>query len=172
MSNRETGLFSLPPRLSVRKTLGAWDSKILLAACMYAEARGEGSVGMRAVGHVVMNRANRRQTFAKTEILRAKQFSWVDVSDPNFWAVLSLLGAGFGAAAGLPPQWVQALRFAGMLLKGTGPADPTNGADHYANLPLIRKQRDGKLPRWITRALKRGEDTCVIGHHTFFRIDG
>ena len=44
--------------------------------------------------------------------------------------------------------------------------DPTRGADHYLNVPLVRKWRNGKLPRWANET----KITTVIGDHTFYRL--
>lgn len=119
---------------------------------IYAEARGEGVVGMAGVWHVVNRRSAQRDTSRAEEVLRAKQFSWtMDAAcikraltayrdDPVSWAIVDA---------------VCALGEAGLL------ADPTFGADHYYNPATVS-------PAW-GRGSAGWHETAVIGRHVFGR---
>lgn len=62
--------------------------RLALAATIYAEARGEGLNGMRAVAHVIVNRANAAiPQFGigiKGVVLKPKQFSCWNGVNPDF----------------------------------------------------------------------------------------
>ena len=118
---------------------------------LYAEARGEGPLGMLAVWHVVANRAARRDTTRAEEIMRPLQFSWTRPSDPNYRAALN----GYKAD---PVLWgicdaICSLAEAGYTI------DPTGGAlNYYA--PLLCS------PAW-GRGHEKWRETAVIGRHVF-----
>lgn len=119
---------------------------------VYAEAQGEGVVGMAGVWHVVNTRSSRRDTTRAEEVLRDKQFSWVANSaaarravsasrdDPVVWALVDA---------------VCTLGEAGLL------RDPTGGADHYYNAALA-------TPPW-GRGSDGWHETWVHGRHVFGR---
>ena len=96
----------------------------LMARVMWLEARGEGPDGMRAVGHVMKNRAG-FVGFPKTlraVILQPNAFSCLLSNDPEF---------GTEPKAG-DPQHAFCAEIAPKILDGTD-ADPTNGAHFYIN---------------------------------------
>lgn len=66
-----------------------WDlpSVNLLALCIYGEARGESREGKVAVGSVIAERVKRGGWYGKNwkeVILKPRQFSCFNMSDPNF----------------------------------------------------------------------------------------
>jgi hypothetical protein len=126
----------------------------LLALNMYHEARGEGSVGMLAVGWVVLNRL-RDETFPATVpdvILQGAeggvcQFEWLcdDLpTDPRN-----------GRA------WRRAVELARMLLGDYPPPDPTGGAVWFRTTSLAP-------PNWGIPVV----ETARIGNHVFYGRPG
>jgi len=51
---------------------------IWIAICIYHEARNQPEEGQIAVGHVILNRAEKRSMTAKEIILQPSQFSWAN----------------------------------------------------------------------------------------------
>lgn len=113
-----------------------------LARNIYFEARGEGRSGMRAVGHVTMNRVESRQ-FRKTVcgvVYQSGQFHWV--------------GNGATPRGHL---WTTSREVAHAIYTGEDVSDPTNGATYFHN-PSSR-------PSW-SRTFRH---TATIGNHRFYR---
>jgi len=133
----------------------------VLARTLYGEARGEGEVGMRAVGHVVLNRVAARRWWGsdvKSVCLQPWQFSCWNVNDPN---LRHLRHAGDAEAS-----FRLAFDIASRLLAseqadaaGRARADDTQGATHYYANSLRAP------PVWA-----RGRAPCArIGKHLFFK---
>ena len=124
-----------------------------LARTVWAEARGEGVLGMEAVANVVANRAHHPGWWGRdveSVCLAPKQFSCWNADDPQVDMIRAVTPED--------PLFREAQKVAAEALLGTLP-DHTNGADHYVNLAVDH-------PSWA-----KGETPCaVIGHHTFFRI--
>jgi N-acetylmuramoyl-L-alanine amidase len=130
-----------------------------LALCVWKEARGEGIEGMRAVAHVILNRAVKwyggDQESVHTAVYAKNQFTSMSVpSDPQF---------------DLEPGehdllYLHAVALGQNVLNGTDP-DPTNGGLYYANLAEATSQ-------WFLEKIMADADThpqtAVIGHHTFY----
>ena len=129
----------------------------LLAATMWGEARSEGEDGMRAVGHVMVNRIGPRfgETLS-TVILSPRQFSVWNRGDPNRRFVVNFVAnpepytSGENAAA-----WEAAQRIAREVLSGQS-VDPTGGALFY-HTRAVR-------PRWAPHGVGRQ----TIGQHIFY----
>jgi N-acetylmuramoyl-L-alanine amidase len=121
-----------------------------LAMAMYAEASGEGSRGMEAVGHVVLNRAAKSGKSVKEVVLKRKQFSAFNPDDPN-------RGRAQRAADRADPVYLKAYRLADRLLSGR-PQDLTGGATHYYNPAKAN-------PEWAKSMVV----TARIGDHLFLR---
>lgn len=127
-----------------------------MALTMWGEGRGEGEVGMRAVGHVIHNRwqAKRHGAFVTDTVSEAWQFSAWNEGDPNRAAMLNI--------DVLPPGsrdhrlWLDAKRIAAEILSG-GSADPTGGALSYHTTDVHPAWSRGIAP--VTQ----------IGEHRFFR---
>lgn len=121
----------------------------LMPAVLWGEARGEPALGKLAVLWVIKNRAARRSTSMKEEILRPLQFSSFNPGDPNRPRLL--------AAPGLDPRGWAACEAVAELFPYTN--DPTNGADHYYN-PSVAS------PKW-GRGSAGWHETATIGAHVF-----
>jgi spore germination cell wall hydrolase CwlJ-like protein len=125
--------------------------------CVWAEARGEPALGKLAVAWVIRNRASRRNTDYRREILRPWQFSSFNADDPNR---AKMLNAHVTSAI----AWAECDVVCELFESGTT-MDPTLGATHY----YVTKMSNP--PKW-----GRGSDTWVetaeIGAHVFGRADG
>ncbi|MEZ5995665.1 MAG: cell wall hydrolase [Hyphomonadaceae bacterium] len=127
----------------------------LLAATMWAEARSEGEDGMRAVGHVIVNRVGRRfGENIETVILAPKQFSAWNIGDPN--RPLAQDPERYATEGANLATWETAQAVAREVLSGQS-VDPTDGALFY-HTRAIR-------PWWS----RYGEGRRVIGAHVFYR---
>ena len=115
-----------------------------LARTLYHEARGEGPVGMVAVGHVVLNRASDGRDICEVVYERRPascQFSW----------------ACKHPVIGEPEAWRRSKAVAEALLEEAPPPDPTGGATHFGRCSATRG--------WA-RVHSR---TARIGSHCFYR---
>ena len=100
----------------------------LMALCIYREARGEGMMGKRGVGHVILNRVNARSFFGHdvaSVILKPYQFSSFNASDPN----VDVWPDDADAA------WIDCQAAAHQVLNWNDP-DLTAGALYYFSPPL------------------------------------
>lgn len=128
-----------------------------LALVAWKEARGEGSVGMQAVMHVIVNRVG-QIGFAHTlhDVIYGKnQFTSMSVvSDPEYTL----------APQSTDTSFISALSLAKLVLGGVD-QDITNGAHYYANLKTATSG-------WFYNHIVTSPDhpiTATIGHHTFFK---
>jgi spore germination cell wall hydrolase CwlJ-like protein len=127
----------------------------LLAATMWGEARSEGPDGMRAVGHVIVNRVGDRFGADLETVIRApKQFSAWNLGDPNRPLVQNPERYARGGIA--LETWQQAQQIAYEVLSGQS-VDPTNGALFY-HTRAIR-------PYWS----RYGQGRMELGAHVFYR---
>jgi N-acetylmuramoyl-L-alanine amidase len=113
----------LPTRYDLMSDMG------LLALCAYREARGETTIGKRAVCWVVLNRVAKPGWWGNSVhsvILRPYQFSSFLPSDPNsnVWP------------ADEDADWEDCLEEAQNALEGKS-TDPTGGATLYFSPPLV-----------------------------------
>lgn len=122
--------------------------KCTAALCAWKEARGEGRDGMRAVLHVINNRAK----------LSGK--SWPEI----VYAPLQFTSMTYGKDPELclvpvtpDGQFATAYDLADAVYQGTDP-DITNGATHYFNPNIV-------LPSWAAKLTQ----VATIGHHIFFK---
>lgn len=130
-----------------------------LALCTWKEARGEGQDGMRAVMHVIRNRASRwyiKSAHPIHDAVYAKnQFTSMSVpSDPQF---------------NLEPEendfyYTSCVTLAPLVLDGVDP-DNTNGALYYANLKAVTSE-------WFTRNIVEQPGLhpvkATIGHQVYY----
>ncbi len=128
-----------------------------LARTLWGEARGEGTAGMQAVAHVILNRVKVAQEKGKywwgNNVIQVcqkpYQFSCWNRSDPNFRKLQALDERDL--------YFATALRIARRLLVGVTD-DLTLKATHY--------HAAGISPFWA-----KGEKPCaVIGNHIFYAI--
>ena len=143
----------------------------VLARTLWGEARGEGTAGMQAVAHVILNRVKIAQektkveSFGTSEQERKKsywwgnnviqvcqkpyQFSCWNRSDPNFRKLQALTEKDL--------YFATALRIARRVLIGATD-DPTGGATHY--------HANNITPYWAV-----GEKpSAIIGRHIFYSL--
>jgi spore germination cell wall hydrolase CwlJ-like protein len=126
-----------------------------MALTMWGEARNQGEIGMRAVGHVIANRreAKTHGTFVTETVSAAWQFSCWNKNDPNRAMMLAIEDLPEGGAA--HRQWLAAKRIAAEVLAGRS-ADPTGGALFYHTIAVQPAWSRGMAP--VTQ----------IGDHLFF----
>jgi len=118
--------------------------KFWLAVNIYHEARGESMEGMVAVGHVVLNRVEKKKRSAEDIILQPFQFSW---HNGNVFPPIKDYESFITCT--LAVEDLIAERLAGETL---------SGSDHYFNPSIV-------LPSWAKKMklIKR------IGNHDFYR---
>lgn len=128
-----------------------------LALTIWAEARGEGTLGMQNVGHVIRNRVESGKFGGPTYqgvVTKPKQFSCWNPRDPN----RKNLTIEFveGMKPGTPDQraMVQAYAIARQVMNRA--ADPTAGATHYHTKKVN--------PVWAQNLRK----IAVVGNHIFY----
>lgn len=124
-----------------------------MARTMWGEARGEGATGMRAVGHVIMNRVKSGSWYGATPkdvVLKKWQFSCWNENDPNRAKLLAVTTAD--------SEYATALSLAKAIYAGTMP-DITNGATNYLALGSL-----SSVPSWASRM----KQVASIGNHTFY----
>lgn len=130
------------------------EALLIVAKTLWAEAAGEGRIGMEAVASVIGNRKRLqwRQKRDEAEVcLDHKQFSCWNTGSP-------LLTKMERVQRQPDPAWHEALDIAGQLLAGRL-ADCTDGATHYHASTMRR------LPQWA-----RDARPCrSIGRHLFYR---
>lgn len=132
-------------------TWADWDVAII-ALCAWREARGDGREGMRAVMHVVKNRA------------KAAGHSWASICAAP-WQFSALTAHGDPELVIFPvhgqrdwESFETAMQLASDLLEGIDTEDITGGATHYF--------ADGiPQPSWA----KGMTQTARIGRQTFFK---
>jgi len=128
---------------------------MLLALCIYGEARGEPLLGKLAVGLVVRNRVQNRQSTYREIILEPYQFSCFNKDDPNYQKIMRIADTPDDQRHAIP-FFHDCLLVANAVIDGI--EDFTNGAEffyaHY--IPA---------PKWIA-----GMHFCgQWGHHLFWK---
>lgn len=150
--------------------LEAQPEGILHRILLWGEARGETddagaleSVAMLAVAFVPANRAARRKTSIRAEILRPWQFSCFNANDPNRAKLLD-------APTIDPASWERADTVVDLFESGLV-LDPSRGATHYVVASLWN--RDPLNPasiKWFEApeiAARRTVELVRLGHHVF-----
>jgi spore germination cell wall hydrolase CwlJ-like protein len=116
-----------------------------MALTMWGEARNQGEIGMRAVGHVIANRrqAKTHGSFVTDTVSAAWQFSCWNKNDPNRAAMLAIEDLPRESEAWR--QWQEARRLADDILSGRS-ADPTGGALFYHTTAVHPRWAEGVTP--------------------------
>lgn len=135
-------------------TLEQQPEAVLLRCLMWGEARSEPARGRLAVLWVAHNRAMKRDSTLKAEILRPLQFSCFNSNDPNRAKLLNAHSID-------PAGWAAADAIA-ILYQYGNTTDPTEGATHY----YVAKMKNP--PEW-GRGHKDWDETVEIGAHVFGR---
>lgn len=128
----------------------------VLARTLWGEARNQGSGGMRAVAHVVINRVRQPGWWGKTVAgvcRKARQFSCWNKGDPN--------RAKLERVTMRDPHFRLCLRAAAEALAGLS-KDPTGGATHFMTKA---RHREGWPKSWG----KPKKPCAAIGDHLFFK---
>lgn len=133
----------------------------MLTRVMLGEAAGEGPDGMRAVGHVVLNRmADPRWPGDIAGV----------VQQPRQFSAFNTDGSGNDLVNMSPddPRYQQAQAIAEALLAGEG-ADPTGGATHYFSPAGMRAltesgYQQNSLPSWYAQQAQAGAPREIGGH--------
>ncbi len=126
------------------------DETVLMAMNLYAEARGESTLGRYAVANVVRNRVN-SSAFPgsfKDVITQRLQFSWTRTSDPNYEEARNPSNKDI---------WAECVKIAKEVMAGSG-RNPVAGADHY--------HTSGVAPGWS----KGKSPVARVGVHLFFDL--
>ena len=130
---------------------------VLLAITVWGEARGESDKGKLAVAWVICNRMRRQGSRISHIVLKPWQFSFWNTEDPSRWKISDI--------DPMSATWLGCEAAARGALYMSQP-DPTNGAEFYMNVDLVRRQHGGTLPKWwATDTSPNGE--VKIGEHTF-----
>jgi len=133
------------------------DDRHSVALCAWKEARGEGQEGMRAVMHVIVNRAGHPGFAADVHgvVYGKNQFTSMSVpSDPEFNLEPKSDDLQFSYCSGI----------ADSVLSGDDP-DPTNGAHYYDN---PRTATSGWFSRVIVGQPQLHPLTASIGRQNFY----
>ncbi|MBI4442600.1 MAG: cell wall hydrolase [Acidobacteria bacterium] len=162
-ARQETNTLPLP---DPEKSLAQQAPDILLAMCLFGEARGEDDRTRRAVAQVVLNRARHphrvfgsRRDAGQVEnlrrvILKPWQFSCFNPDDPNYAKLLRPLDYEE------PAVWARCLECAREALAAAGQPDTlTANSDHYFDDSL-------QPPSWASPA----KQTARIGRLRFYRL--
>lgn len=136
------------------KQLFAQDPAILLAMCIWGEARGEGTAAKLGVACVVRNRVNLRRYGSGYSgvILKPYQFSCFLENDPNRAKLLE------PTKHETPAVWQECLGIADAVMRGA--LDMTQGATHYFDDSMIRNP-----PSWAAKM----RPTVKFGRLNFYR---
>lgn len=124
----------------------------LLTMVVYGEARGEPLLGKVAVAWVVKNRVLRPGWWGKTwrdVMLKPRQFSCLNESDPNFDAIL--IAYQRRNMAWLECEWAARGVIDNYL------SDPVSGATHYHSTRIH--------PPWADELT----EVAIIGNHRFLK---
>jgi hypothetical protein len=128
----------------------SWQDISAIADAIYAEARGDGVRSMRAVGHVVMNRAAIAGVSPAQAAYAEAQFSGLMPGDPNRDVVEK--------ADLSDPAYAKAVQIATEIASKQS-VDPTDGATYYHTTTI--------KPDWS--GSQEFEDVGTIGSHQFYK---
>lgn len=124
---------------------------VLTRMCLWAEARGEGPIGMLAVRYVIGNRRVKTGKSTNDLILAPLQFSSFNKDDPNREKLMD--------APHLEPEaWGMADAVCSLYEKVLT-VDPTHGALNYYAPKVVNPKWGRGNPRW--------RETAEIGNHVF-----
>ncbi len=115
------------------------ESLEIMARTIYAEARGEGEIGMKAVAHVILNRIGEWGDTIGEVVLRPKAFSSWNEGEPYPQVTLEN-----------NPKMREAARIALETMEAN--IDITDGSTHYHNKDITPTWAMGKVPVFLYRS--------------------
>ena len=124
-------------------------AEYVVAMTLWMEARGEGAEGIRAVGTVIVNRAEAQGLLPRDVCLQYRQFSCWNGKTPEE----TLLSPSELESS----TWKYCCELADAICRGTW--DPLGPWTHYYNPALAS-------PRWAGEMT----DVAVVGRHRFGRL--
>ncbi len=136
------------------------DEVKLMALCIYGEARGEPFCGKIAVASVILNRVKKDGWFGSTVkevILKPKQFSCFNVSDPNYTKLVKI-ATNFDNYCKKDNVLTECYKIAMRMLDNNSPEPKDNvfGATHYKTAKCKASWADSM------------QLVAVIGNHEFY----
>ena len=153
---------------------------VLATLTLYGEARGEPTLGKRAVLWVVRNRMEHAIQWKAAHgkdhpifgdgtiagvVLAPWQFSCWNPHDPNSVVLDAIIAA---AARNLPdPVWPTLSAIAEGVLAAESGDDPTLGATHYCTMNLWGREGRDHWFESVPIANKRTVETFRVGNHVF-----
>lgn len=134
-----------------------WDThaRALYALCIWREARGEGELGMRAVGHVIWNRHRGGRSLIRV-ITDDAQFTSINPPGKTYDPQLDEWPKP------PDPRFELAMKLVDEIMAGKS-KDPTHGATFYRNPKTATSQ-------WYERHVVQSSNyrrSAVIGNHEF-----
>lgn len=137
------------------------DCREIMIRTVYAEAFGEGDIGMEAVAWVIRNRAEQGNFGGKSvgEVC-LKGFQFEPWRSPS----------GLARINGLEKDSENYKRIAEIVdrvLQSEKAADITGGSTHFANAEIVRNRRNGGVTDWMADFTNQGK-AFDLGRHTFY----
>ena len=140
------------------------DSREIMIRTVYAEAFGEGPIGMEAVAWVIRNRAESGQFGGRTPgsvCLSSHQFEpWRSSA-----GVRRIENLEHGS-----DRYRQVAAIVDRVMAAPESADITGGSTHFANAEVVRGRRGGGITDWMARFMREGR-SFDLGNHTFYGGD-
>ncbi len=140
------------------------DCREIMIRTVYAEAFGEGDVGMEAVAWVIRNRTEKGGfggNLVGEVCLKASQF------EP--WRSASGLARIEGLEKG-SENYNRVAAIVDRVRESDKSADITGGSDHFGNETIVRERNDGNLNGWMKKFRDQGK-AFNLGRHTFYGGD-
>ena len=114
------------------------ESLEIMARTIYAEGRGEGEIGMKAIAHVILNRVGKIGKDIAEVCLRPSQFTSWNEGEPYPQVTLENNS-----------RMREAMRIALETMEEN--VDMTSGSTHYHNKSITPKWAMGKVPIFLYR---------------------
>lgn len=147
---------------------------VIVARTLWAEARGESTLGREAVAAVIGNRATIAAAYFKNHGYSHRQYGdgtlgavctqhWETTWQFTCWSPDDCNHEGMLAVTASNPTFNECLSIARDLAHGQL-VDPTKGAVNYLDIPATLRLY-GHLPGWVNAMVR----TTTIGNHTFYK---
>lgn len=137
------------------------DCREIMIRTVYAEAFGEGNIGMEAVAWVIRNRAE-KGGFGGSSV------GEVCLKDHQFEPWRSPAGlARISALDENSDNYRRVAAIVDRVLASDQSADITGGSTHFANAQIVRERRNGAVTDWMDEFTRQGK-SFDLGRHTFY----